>query len=243
MTAYYDSVANEYEDILELPIAKHIDEYSYLSVLEDITSKSILDFGCGEGIYTRKFKQKGAGRVVGVDVSDKLIEKAKLKESQEPLGIEYIVYDGINLGEIDSFDVVASSFVICVAQNKEELLDMCRSISANLKSGGRFVCIINNPDQSPDTYQVMEKYGFIKSISEPLQEGVRITYKDVSSGIELYDYYHSRATYEWALRTVGFQEIRWLPIKVAPEGVKEFGEEFWQDMLTYQLGVVLECFK
>lgn len=88
MTTFYDNVADEYEDILKLPFAKHIDEYSYLSVLGDITSKSILDFGCGEGIFTRKFKQRGAGRVVRVDVSEKLIEKARLKESQESLGIE-----------------------------------------------------------------------------------------------------------------------------------------------------------
>lgn len=149
----------------------------------------------------------------------------------------------MNLGKIGSFDLIGSSYVICLAENKEELLNMSQNIYVNLKSGGRLVCIINNPDQSPDTYHVYEKYGFIKSISEPLQEGTPIIYTDVSSGIQLYDYYHSRVTYEWAFRTAGFKEIRWLPMMVSPEGVKEFGEEFWQDCLTYELGVVIECFK
>ena len=243
MTAYYDSVANEYEDILELPIAKYIKEYFFPTILGDITSKSILDFGCGEGIYTRKFKQMGAGRVVGIDISEKLIEKAKLKESQEQLGIEYIVSDGTGLDKIDTFDLVASAYVINLAQNKENLLDMCCSIFANLKLGGRFVSILTNLEQHPDTYHVWEKYGLIKTISEPLREGTPITYTSVSNGIKLYDYYHSRATYEWAFKTAGFTEIRWLPIMGWPKRVKESGEEFWQDYFNYELDVVIECFK
>ena len=40
----------------------------------DVTGKSILDIGCGSGIYDAEFIRRGAGRVVGVDFSEPMLE-------------------------------------------------------------------------------------------------------------------------------------------------------------------------
>ena len=244
---HYDTIAEEYKKSKEWPFRLHIETYTYFELLGNLTGKSILDLGCGEGFYTRKFREKGAAKVVGVDISTKMIELAKQQEAQEPLGIEYIVCDVLKLGKIGSFDLVVASYLLNYAQTQEELLKMCQTIYANLKPSGSFVSINDNLEQSPESYAICKKYGYTKSISEPLQEGTPITLTFLVDGdkfsYEEDDYYLSQATYEWAFRTAGFKEIRWYKPIVSPEGVREFGWEFWQDFLEYAPMIGIECLK
>ncbi len=242
-TAYYDTIAEEYKKSKELPKGLNVDVHTYFNLLGDLAGKSILDLGCGEGFYTRKFKRKGAASVIGVDISSRMIELARHEEAKEPLGIEYIVSDVMELGKIGSFDLVVASYLLNHAQTKEELLKMCQTIHANLKPGGHFVCINDNVQQPPDSYPICEKYGYTKSISEPLQEGatITLTFSVNDSPFKLYDYYLSKKTYEWAFQTAGFKEIHWHKPIVSPEGIREFGQEFWQDFLEYPPMVGIEC--
>lgn len=182
---------------------------------------------------------------MGVDLSQKMIELARQQEAREPLGIKYIVADVCELGEIGSFELVVASYLLNYAQTKEQLLKMCRIIFANLKLDGRFVTINDNIQQPPESYPICKKYGYTKNISELLTEGTPITLTFSVDGQEfsLINYYLSRATYEWAFRTAGFKEIRWHKPIVSPEGVREFGKEFWQDFLDYQPIVGIECLK
>ena len=244
---HYDTIAEEYKKSREWPYRLHIEEYTYFNLLGNLVGKSILDLACGEGLYTRKMKHKGAVRIVGVDISPRMIELARREEVTEPLGIEYIVCDVLELGKLGSFDLVVASFLLNYAQTKEELLKMCQTIYANLKPGGRFVTINDNLEQSPESYAIGEKYGYTKSISEPLQEGTPITLTYRIPGdkktFSFDNYYLSKATYEWAFRTAGFQEIRWHKPIVSPEGVREFGQEFWQDFLDYAPILGIECLK
>ena len=244
MIAYYDTIAEQYKKSKELPY-RLIEEYTYFNLLGELAGKSILDLGCGEGFYTRKFSHLGATRVVGVDLSPKMIELARQQEAREPLGIKYIVADVCELGSLGSFELVVASYLLNCAQTKEQLLKMCRIIFANLKLDGRFVTINDNIQQPPESYSICKKYGYTKNISELLQEGTPITLTFSVDGQEfsLIDYYLSRATYEWAFRTAGFKEIRWHKPIVSPEGVQEFGEEFWQDFLDCAPIVGIECLK
>ncbi len=247
MAAYYDTIAKQYQKSKELPYRLHIEAYTYFNLLGALAGKSILDLGCGEGFYTRKFRQKGAARVVGVDISRKMLELARQQEALQPLGIEYIVADVRELGFIGSFDLVVASYLLNDARTKEQLLQMCQTIYANLKPGGRFVTINANVQQPPESYPICAKYGFTKSICGPLAEGTPITVTFTIPGdsqkFSLNDYYLSRATYEWAFQTAGLKEIRWHSSLVSPEGVQEFGKEFWQDFLDYQPMVGIECLK
>jgi toxoflavin synthase len=100
---------------------------------------------------------------------------------------------------------------------------MCQNIFANLKAGGRFVTINNNDSQPPSSYLTTQKYGFIKSIDSPLIEGIPIKYtiSAIDQKFSFLNYYLSKATYEWALRSVGFKEVRWQKPIVSPQGVEE----------------------
>jgi len=244
MASNYDSIAKEYKESKELPIRLHIEAYTYFNMLGNLAGKSILDLACGEGFYSRKFKDQGAAKVVGVDISQKMIELAREEETRKFQNIEYILGDVLELGEIGSFDLVVASYLLNYARSSEELLKMCKSIFANLKPGGRFVTINSNPSQAPVSYLKTEKYGFIKSIDSPLIEGTPIKYTFINNHKFTFDnYYLSIPTHEWAFQSVGFKEVRWQSPIVSPDGIKEFGQEFWQDFLDSVPIIGIECFK
>ena len=120
---------------------------------------------------------------------------------------------------------------------------MCQTIAANLKSGGRFVSINNNPDQLVSSYPICKKYGFNKNISGPLKDGAVITYDFFREGqrFKIDNYYLSRQTHDWAFKKVGLKHVRWLKIRVDPVGIKKFGQVFWQDFLDYEPIIGIEC--
>jgi toxoflavin synthase len=247
MTAYYDSIAQQYKKSKQMPFRLHLEAYTYFNLLGNLAGKSILDLACGEGFYTRQFKLLGASQVVGVEISEKMVELARLEEAKELQDIEYILGDVSEFGEIGSFDLVVASYLLNYAQTREQLLKMCQTIFVNLKPGGRFVTINNNESQPPSSYLTTEKYGFIKSIDSPLVEGTPIKYTfKISAADQKFsfdNYYLSTATYEWAFRSVGFKDIRWQKLTVSPQGIEEFGQEFWQDFLDFMPMVGIECLK
>ena len=247
MAQIYDSIAEQFKKFYSLPFALHVETYTHLNLIGDVTGKSILDLACGEGIYTRLLKQNGAARLVGVDISSEMIKLARQEEEKEPLEIEYIIADVTEIGFIDSFDLVVASFLLNYASTKDELLKMCNTISANLKPGGRFISLNNNLDLLPEFYHKSEKYGLAKSCPGSLQEGtpltLTLTIADDGEKVSFDNYYLSKATYEWALRSVGFKDIRWHNPIVSPEGVQKFSQEFWQDAIDYPYIVGITCEK
>ncbi|MDZ8052155.1 MAG: class I SAM-dependent methyltransferase [Aulosira sp. ZfuVER01] len=247
MATYYDSIAQEYKKSKQLPFRLHIEAYTYFHLLGDLLGKSLLDLACGEGFYTRQFKLQGAARVIGVEISENMIELARQEEAREPQNIEYILGDVFELDKIGSFDLVVASYLLNYAQTRDQLLKMCQSIFANLKPGGRFVTINNNDSQPPSSYLATEKYGFIKSIASPLIEGTPIKYTfTISHSKQQFsfdNYYLGAATYEWAFQSVGFKAVRWQKPIISPQGVEEFGQEYWQDFLDCMPIVGIECLK
>ena len=247
MAQIYDSIAEQFKKFYSLPFALHVETYTHLNLIGDVTGKSILDLACGEGIYTRLLKQNGAARLVGVDISSEMIKLARQEEEKEPLEIEYIIADVTEIGFIDSFDLVVASFLLNYASTKDQLLKMCHTISANLKPGGRFISLNNNLDLLPEFYHKSEKYGLAKSCPGSLQEGtpltLTLTIADDGEKVSFDNYYLSKATYEWALKSVGFKDIRWHNPIVSPEGVQKFSQEFWQDAIDYPYIVGITCQK
>ena len=243
--AEYDSIANLYKEYKEsLPIINHVEKYTYFNIIgNDLMGKSVLDLGCGEGFYTRLFKQKGAVRVVGIDLSAKMIELATQAEAQKPLGIEYQVGDALELDEIGQFDLVVATYLLNYMQTQEQLLQVCQNIFTNLKTGGRFVTINTYLEQQPKFYHLCDKYGTTRRISGPLQAGTPIKITIEAQKISFFNYYLSEATYEWAFKRAGFKEIHWHHLQVSPEGIQALGQEFWQDLLDYPGSIGIECLK
>ena len=90
MSSQYDSFARPYSQIGALDVRRYVDAYSLFKALGSIEGRSVLDVGCGTGIATRQLKQRGAARVVGLDIAEAMLAAARDEEAKEPLGITYV---------------------------------------------------------------------------------------------------------------------------------------------------------
>lgn len=246
MQAKYDQLAPTYKEVCDqYPLyCNYIGAYTCFQVIGDVTGKAILDFGCGEGINARIFKQMGAKRVVGVDISQEMLELAKEEEAKEPLGIEYIQSDMCEFGEFGSFDLGVSFSVLSSIPTKEQLLKVCQAMYANLKPQGRYVSFGFNPDSSRDILQLAEDYSGTNVRIETRQEReFTWVYTIGEKECRYEDYLLGRETYEWAFRTAGFKEICWHQMIASPECEQKFGKEFLQGYINYQTLFCLEAFK
>lgn len=230
----YDDIAEQFRQIKHSPVNQYITDYTFFKMVgERDKHKSVLDLACGEGHSCRTLKRRGASKVVGVDISLEMIRLARQQESSQPLGIEYLCRDVLELGKVGEFDLVVASFLLNYAQTKEQLVQMCRVAFDNLKPGGHFILINENVGQSPNHYQGYERYGYTKTIAEPWQEGSVITYT-MSTGTEQLQfkgYYWSQSTCQQAFQSAGFNTLEWQNLACSPQGIEAYGSKFWQNFL------------
>ena len=105
-----------------------------LDALGDVSGKSVIDIGCGEGRFRRLLSDLGAV-VTGIDLTEPLTERARELGSDKET---YLQGDAENLeGMADNSFDLAVSYIVLV-----DLLDYRRSIREAyrvLRPGGRFV--------------------------------------------------------------------------------------------------------
>jgi SAM-dependent methyltransferase len=103
----------------------------------------VLDAGCGTGWLSRYLAGRGA-RVVGVDVSDALVARARSIEAAAPLGITYAVHDLMEPlpYAAGSFDAAVS---VMTVMDVEEPLAAVRHVARVVRPGGQFVLSLVHP--------------------------------------------------------------------------------------------------
>lgn len=239
----YDLIAEQYKQSKQSPWRTYIEQHTMLELLGDVRGKSVLDLACGEGYYSRIFKSLGTRRVVGVDLSAKMIELARASESQLPLGVEYVIGDAIDYQPDEPFDIVSAGYLLNYADTSERLLAMCQAISRSLRPGGRFVTVNNNPSQSPERFAATRKYGFIKSAGEQLRPGTPITYTIFQDGgtFTFDNYYLSVDAHEAALQAVGLRDVEWVAPRLSPQWSED--PAFWDDFFDDPSVIFLQCRK
>ncbi|MBS4460952.1 class I SAM-dependent methyltransferase [Aerococcaceae bacterium zg-B36] len=120
------------------------------SLLGDLSGKEILDLGCGYGGHCKAFIEKGALKVIGIDISSKMIEVANNENSDS--AIEYMNIPMENIDELNmKFDVVVSSLAFHYVEDYRELV---RKIYHRLRPGGLFVFSQEHPINT--TYESYE---------------------------------------------------------------------------------------
>lgn len=228
--AAYDAIAKDYQDSKQLPFRRYAEGPMLLKLLGDIEGLSILDLACGEGIYARRFKNLGAKSVLGVDISQEMIALAKKAEQEDPLGIDFVVGDALNLGRVGEFDVVVGSYLLNYARTPHELSAFCATIAANLKPGGRFVGMNDNPANDVAHYPLFRPYGFIKSSPQPRRDGSPVTYtfyQQDGSHFSFDNYYLAPTHYEKAFESAGLKAFQWHKPEVTPDGREKMGPDYW----------------
>ncbi|QIB32802.1 class I SAM-dependent methyltransferase [Ancylobacter pratisalsi] len=109
-----------------------------MKVAEGIGGR-ILEFGVGTGFALPAYKR--TNRIVGVDISEPMLQKARERVAKDKLPhVEGLcLMDGAHMGFADaSFDVVIAQFVITVVPHPEETLDEMARV---LRPGGELILV------------------------------------------------------------------------------------------------------
>jgi toxoflavin synthase len=241
MSTDYDLIAESYKRSKQVSWRYHIEQYSLCRLLGSLSGSSVLDLACGDGHYTRLVRRMGAVRVVGADLSRRMIDLATAAERQDRIGVEYIVADARTVQFTCRFDVVLAAYLLNYARSPEDVLEMAHAIVSNLKPGGRFIAINNNPGQRASTFQATRKYGFVKSADGQIRNGTPIRYTFFQEGevFEVENYHLDTEIYASALKRAGLSQVHWHAPTLSPEEDVNRGD--WADFLRDPPIVFLTC--
>lgn len=120
-------------DLIEIP--------NFRKLVPNPVGKKVLDLGCGYGENAKYYKELGASYVLGIDISNHMIEKAKEENSDE--FIEYKVLAMEDLSSInEKFDMIISSLAFHYVEDFEKLL---KDIYNLLNDGGYLIFSQEHP--------------------------------------------------------------------------------------------------
>ncbi|QQS94569.1 class I SAM-dependent methyltransferase [Sphingobacterium spiritivorum] len=111
------------------------------TMFPDFEHKNVLDLGCGYGWHCIYAMQQGASHVIGVDLSAKMIRKAK--ENSAGLDIDYrqMAIEDVNFAT-EEFDIVISSLALHYIKDLENVF---QKVNHFLKRGGSFIFSMEHP--------------------------------------------------------------------------------------------------
>lgn len=114
-----------------------------LRLVGDMAGSRLLDLACGNGYLSRRFARQGA-TVVGVDANAPLLERARAREAQEPLGITYHVGNAEHLPMLEdgTFDLVVCNMALMDIENAAGAI---QEVARVLRPWGRFVASLSHP--------------------------------------------------------------------------------------------------
>jgi ubiquinone/menaquinone biosynthesis C-methylase UbiE len=152
---------NKYIKLRRNPIGHNelIEKPAFISLLPKLKGSNVLDLGCGHGDLSREIIKNGATKVVGVDISKRMLEHTKLYQNHN---IEYINADMMCLKDLGyEFDLVVSSLSFHYLENVETVFEY---VSRSLKMNGYFVFsvehpIYTSPSKNNDDSWVLEDSG------------------------------------------------------------------------------------
>lgn len=127
-------VAKELEDE-NLKLASY--DNTLMSVIGDVTNKTILDYGAGPGILALGLQKMGADAKVW-DIGEEMRTKAATK-----IGIENI-YSTIDAIEKNSFDAIICNLVLCIVP-EDEVKSILKNIKDFLNDAGSVYIGFCNP--------------------------------------------------------------------------------------------------
>lgn len=111
------------------------------ALLPSLRDKKVLDLGCGFGWHCRFSRAQQASSVVGVDISERMLEKARELTDDPAISYVQMPIEDISFANAQ-FDVVISSLAFHYI---ESFADVCKKVYDCLKPGGAFIFSVEHP--------------------------------------------------------------------------------------------------
>lgn len=190
-------------------------------MLPAFSGKDVLDLGCGFGWHCRYAIENGAKSVIGIDLSEKMLEKAR-----EINALEDIYYERKALEEVDypaeKFDIILSSLTFHYIESFDTL---AQNIYKWLKPNGNFVFSVEHPVFTAQGNQDWAYHENGEKLHWPVDnyfvEGKRNT---TFLGEDVVKYHRTLTTYLNSLLILGFKIKEVIEPEPSEEMLKEFSE-------------------
>ena len=187
------------------------------ALLPPLAGKRMLDLGCGFGWHCRYAAEQGAARAVGIDLSEKMLERAR-QTATDPR----IVYRRQSIEEASfgagEFDLVLSSLALHYVSDYRGL---CRRVYEWLTPGGVFVFSVEHPVFTAYGNQdwIYDHKGQIAHwpVDRYYEEGPR---QAVFLGETMTKYHRTLETYVSALLETGFALTGLAEARPSPEQIE-----------------------
>lgn len=109
--------------------------HQFQQLLPNFAGKDVIDLGCGYGWHCRYAMDMQANSVIGLDLSEKMINEAKEMTNADAIMYDHKAIEDIEFGH-EQFDEVISSLAFHYVSSFE---DVCKKIYTYLKHVSRFV--------------------------------------------------------------------------------------------------------
>ncbi|KAJ4418397.1 hypothetical protein N0V82_005583 [Gnomoniopsis sp. IMI 355080] len=246
--AQYEHLAAIYDSSLHIPV-RRCDTANFLAAIEPISGRNVLDLATGTGYFARTMSRLGAGHVVGVDVSEGMLQAAR---HLSPEGsVRYVAGDVFSvlrlLGEEEEeemFDLVTGVWCLNYAGNRGMMQTAWRNIARFLKPGGRFVGIVPGDFmQWLDEKEVF--YGFSYERVEKVEEGwlLKKTLHAEQGPVSFKAYVLDEDVSRSAAEAAGMRDVRIEKPEVVPKFEGDEDEVFWQHFMKRPLFKVMTAVK
>lgn len=173
-------------------------------MLPDFHGKTVVDLGCGFGWHCQYAAEHGAASITGVDLSQKMLERAKKTTDSR---IQYIcgAMEDIDFPQ-NSVDIVLSSLAMHYV---EDFAALAEKIKGCLKPGGDFVFSVEHPVftayGTQDWYYDEQGNILHFPVDNYYYEGKR---QAVFLGEQVVKYHRTITTYLNGLLNAGFQLLQ-----------------------------------
>jgi SAM-dependent methyltransferase len=114
---------------------------AFRALLPDLHDKRVLDLGCGYGWHCRYAREQGARSVIGIDLSEKMLARARETTNDSAIEYQRMAIEDIAFPD-DAFDVVISSLALHYVEHYDTI---CQKIYRYLKSAGNFIFSVEHP--------------------------------------------------------------------------------------------------
>jgi 2-polyprenyl-3-methyl-5-hydroxy-6-metoxy-1,4-benzoquinol methylase len=114
---------------------------TFRALLPDLRDKRVLDLGCGFGWHCRYAQEHGARKIIGIDLSEKMLERARATTDSPDIEYRRCAIEDIDF-PVNQFDVVISS----LALHYVEQFDLvCRKVHHCLAPNGTLLFSVEHP--------------------------------------------------------------------------------------------------
>ena len=143
------------------------------ALLPDLRDLRVVDLGCGYGWFCRFAREQGAAEVLGLDVSEKMLARAREMTSDPAIQYQRADLESVALPD-EIFDLAYSSLALHYLVHLDRLV---ANVSRALRPGGRFVFSAEHPlFTAPSEPGWIETAGRkIWPLDRYLDEGPRVT--------------------------------------------------------------------